>query len=366
MQDLFFYFFIFAFILCFLWLGKYRSFFEKIGLITIIGLSVFRFDIGNDYDNYYYLVDYSIEMLNTNDLSNIIIVSTLLGIEPFFELLCFLFRNVNYPFVYVLGVYGALTIMLWYKLLHRIDGVFGGFFFIITFTILFVSFDQVRQILAVTIFLYSLYYIEQRNWKKYWIIIFLATCVHYSAILVSFAYYILHRKPYIKVYLIIILIFYIGTKLNIWEQFRGILFSLIGLYSEYSESDKQLGSASFNSGLGLLFQVIFYSFLMIMSEKKYPVLTNSLFIGIVLILFSSGNLNINRIAYYFTYSAILAFPLYLKNENNKLKIFVLSIFMLVYCVRNIYGGASGCFPYDSVWSDNFKSLYFRTREYRLQ
>lgn len=364
MQDIFFYLLIFSLILALFWLKKRHSIYEKIGLLVIIGLSVFRFDIGNDYDNYYYLVDYSIEILRTEDYSSILIISALLGIEPFFELLCFLFRDFEYPFVYVIGIYGVITILIWYKLLHKIDGVFWGFFFIFTFSILFKSFDQIRQVLAVSIFLCSYSYIEQRDWKRYLWIVLLATCIHYSVILVSFAYLFLYRKPHIKLYLIIILIFYIGVLFNIWEQFRGVIFSMIGLYSNYAESDKQLGATNFNSGLGLLFQVIFYSYIMIMSAKKYPIYSNSLFIGVILILFSSGNLNINRIAYYFSFSAILAFPLYVKDESKYIRIFILSLLMSIYCFRSLY--PSGCLPYSSIWGDNFKNLYFKPREYRLE
>lgn len=364
-MDILFYVCVFSLSLVLFWLGKYHSVFERVGLLIVIALSVFRFDIGNDYDNYYYIVDFSTTILKTGDFSSVLAASSLLGIEPFFELLCLLFKNTQYPFVYVMGVYGAFTILIWYKLLHKIDGVFWGFFLIMTYSILFKSFDQVRQVLAVSIFLCSFTYIEQRDWKRYLCIILLAACVHYSVLLVSFAYLILHRKPYVKIYLLVILIFYIGFQFNIWAQFRKSLFSLVGLYADFAESDRQLGAESFGSSLGLLFQVLMCSYLMVVSAKKYPILSNSLFIGCVLILFASGNLNINRLAYYFSFSTMLAFPLYIQQETKKMKIVILSLLLLIYSGRNLYGG-SGCVPYDSVWGDNFKSLNFRIREYRIE
>lgn len=361
-----FYLIVFFVILVLLYLGKRYYFLERIGILLLILLSVCRFDIGNDYDNYCYLIDFSTYLLKEGDWESLVYASQLLGLEPFFELLCVIFKDIQYHFVYIFAAYSILTILIWYKLLRDIEGVFEGFFLIITMSYLFISFDQIRQVLAVSLFVFSYKYIEQQNWKKFLIIILLASCVHYSVLFISIAYFLLNRKPNIKLYLYVIVFLYIGFRLDFWSQFRSSLFSLVGIYSNYSENDRQLMSGDFNSGLGFLFQILFYSYLMLVLRKKYPLLTNSLFIGVSLLLFSSGNLNINRIAYYFTFSSILAFPLYVKQEYRKIKVYCLLFLMIIYGGRSIYTGISGCVPYDSIWSKNFEVLNFRIREYRLE
>ncbi len=361
-----FYSIVFFVILMLLYIGKRYPFVERIGIFVLLFLSVCRFDIGNDYDNYCYLIDYSIFLLKDADIRSLFYASSFFGLEPFFELLCVIFGDFQYHFVYVFAVYSILTILIWYKLLRDINGVFEGFFLIITMSYLFMSFDQIRQVLAVTLFVFSYKYIKQQNWRKYLGVILLAFCVHYSILLVAISYFFLNKKPYIKLYLCVILLLYIGFRLNFWHQFRSSLFSLVGIYSDYSQNDRQLLSGSFNSGLAFLFQILFYSYLMIVLRKKYPLLANSLFIGVSLLLFSSGNLNINRIAYYFTFSSIMAFPLYLKQEYKKIRVYSLLFLMIIYSGRCIYTGISGCVPYDYIGSENFKMLNFRIREYRLE
>lgn len=366
MSEFFFYIFIYSVSLGLFRIGKYNPIFEKIGLFLVIALSIFRFDIGNDYENYYDSISFSTTYLRGKDIGSILELIVLLGVEPFLELLCFLFKDFQHPPLYVIGTYAFLTILIWYRLLRKIDGVFWGFFLIFTFSILFISYDQIRQALAASIFLCSYKYIELRDWKRYLYIVLLASCVHYSVLLVSPAYFILRWNPQIKLYILVILIFYVGFLLGTWIQFRESLFSLVSLYAEYAENERQLSNPTFGSGLGLLFQVLVYVYLMVKLATKYPILSNSLFIGSILVLFASGNLNINRVAYYFSFATIMAFPLYMKSETQKVKVVALSLLMTVYCVRNLYEGINGCVPYDSVWEENFQRLNFRVREYKLE
>ena len=366
-ESIIFYHIAFFLILLFLWHGRKNKKYELIGIFLLLLLSVCRYDIGNDYDNYYYIIKDSSRYFSSHDgfFSAFIRNTYKWEMEPMFAFLTYLFCNVEYNFVYIIGLYSAITIFFWYKTLKEINGVFWGVFFIIAMGYLFISYNQIRQVAAISVFLFSIKYIESKEWKKYWIAILCASLLHYSVLLIALVYFYARVRPRIKLYCFIILIFYIGFLLNYWVSFRTLLFSHIPFYHDMANSEKQLMSASFSTGLGLLLKILIYTILMIGFHKQKPVYSNLLFIGIVLQLFSSGNLNITRISNYFVFVSALAFPIMCKYRKWKTCLFLFILLLTVnfeWTMR--FGGASGSIPYDSVFSSNFDRNHFRIREYR--
>lgn len=366
-QSVVFYNLIFAFILVLLMIGRRDKCFSYIGILILLLVSIFRFDIGNDYDNYMLIIEDSKKTFLSSDnfIDALYMNCAYFGMEPIFELLIWIFRYLDNTYVYVMGVYSFLSIWLWYKILKENDALLWGMFIVFTIPILFVSYDQVRQSVAIALFIFSIKYIEKQDLKHYLYCIILASLFHLSALLIAPVYLLCKVKPRTKLYCMVILIMYIGLLANFWSQFRLLIFKSISFYSHYAENERQLDAADYNSGLGILFLMLFYSFMMIKMVHIRPVYSNILFLGIVLLLFSTGNLNIDRISNYFCFVSMLAFPVYVKHEKNKFFIICVLLMLLVYFEKNLVGGIRGCVPYDSVFSENFENNRTRIRWYRF-
>lgn len=369
-ESIIFYHIAFFLILLFLWHGRKNRKYEWIGIFLLLLLSVCRYDIGNDYDNYYYIIRDSSRYFSNHDgfFSAFFRNSFKWSVEPLFAFLTYLFRNVEYNFIYIIGIYSVITIFFWYRTLKEINGVFWGIFFIITMGYLFISYDQIRQVAAISVFLFSIKYIEIDNKKKYLIAILCASLLHYSVLLIAIVYVFARVRPRIKLYCLIILVFYIGFLLNYWVSFRVLLFSHVPFYHDLAESERQLASGTFNTGFGLLFKIIVYLFLMVKLQKKKAIYSNMLFLGIVLLLFSSGNLSINRISNYFCFVSVLAFPIYYQFSIIQGRKIILTLLIALMMVNFEWvlnrGSVNGCLPYDSVLGDDIAKSRFRVREYR--
>lgn len=100
--------------------------------------------------------------------------------------------------------------------------------------------------------------------------------------------------------------------------------------------------------------------------KNNPLYTNLLFIGIMLFCISSGNLNINRFAFYFLYIVTLAVPYFMKSEKSKFLIQSFTFITFLLFQYNIINGdgKDGCVPYDYVGSENCEIERLRIRDYK--
>ena len=366
MGDLVFYNIVFGVILCCLWLGNKNRIFELIGILALISLSVLRYDIGYDYNTYFSVIKHMSTLMTSTHTESfwpfIIEIMAMFRMEPLFVLLTYISSSFQNNSLFVIGFYSLVTIYFTYKSLKDINGLFWGVFVMIMMGYLFISYDQIRQAAAISIFLYSLKYIEHREWRKYFSLSLLAFMFHYSALFIFPIAYFLRFKPKIKLYIFLIILFFALFLLNIWSQYREILFNLLPFYNNYAKTG--ISASDFGTGLGLLSKILFYSFLMVQMRNKNYVYSNILLIGILLLIFSSGNLNINRISNYFCFVSMLALPICIKRGANLvLFAFVFFLFLNGEILFATGRGANGCVPYDSVFGDNFAIEFFRRNDY---
>ena len=361
-----FYSIVFAIILYFLYNGKRILAFERIGIFLLLVLAVLRFDIGFDYEIYYkdiqalksaldwYGAEYVFNVFETR-------------LEPTFVFFVWLFKGFTHTYAYVFAVYSMLTIYFWYKAFKDNNTVFWSFFVLIVLLYVFNSFDQIRQALAMSIFLYSLKFLreETKNIKKYSLYILLASAFHLSAILMFVVILFTRFKPRIKLYLTIIVACYALGLVGFWSNFILLFFEYSFFYAQYMDLDTQIAT---NTGRGYIYTAIvaMYSILMYLTRKD-RLYTNILFVGIILFIVASGNLNVNRIANYFLIVNALSVPLYLKYSRKRN--FILALFLVLvmqFEVRMVISECSGCIPYDYIGSENFERSRLRPRDHQWE
>lgn len=331
-----------------------------IGLIIVIILSALRWDIGNDYENYYHAVTYlasKFRSLNIDDLGNNVAKYEITF--QFFIYICSWMKN---PIIGVTTLYSIITITSIYLALKRIDGLTYGFFTLFFAGFLFLFWDQMRQGAAIAIFIYSIKYIQNENLKSYLICCLIAFLFHYSAIILPFIYYSKYLKINTFFTITIIFILFIGFYLQIWVKLLPFFFNLTDRYSHFVSSKMNLQQLS--SGLGIIAKISIYTIIVLCIKKKHPIVSNVIFIGIIIYLLSCTNEMIERISTYFTSAIILGVPLMMNISKTKLYKQILISLVFIIGTYNAYNGISGCIPYDCVFSDNFQLKHFRHRAYR--
>lgn len=157
-------------------------------VLLILSLSIliaFGGIVGTDHDSYvssYY-------GLSSFSISNIIagfnifnLNRDIAGYEAGYVLLSYPFYKFGFSAVAYFLVLAIITNTFLVKVLYRFKHPVFSIVLFITSQYYFQECNLVRQMLAVSIFLYALKYLENKDWKKYIIWVFVAASFHYSAL----------------------------------------------------------------------------------------------------------------------------------------------------------------------------------------
>jgi len=334
----------------FAWFAEKSYTYNKIciglSFLVLFALSSLRFDVGYDYYNYVS----SFKEMYYHTLNNI-------QTKKFFEyslydLTCFLFSFTRKGYIYVFSVYSFFTLFFIYKALLYKKILPLGLFFLISYNFLFISFDQIRQFLAISIFVYSVKFIEERSLKKYVLFIFIAALVHPSVLIVLPFYFIYNYIPKFEYWIGIILLFILGFYLGFWEGVREQFYNLVPYYKFYLAYKNQLISVKLNSNYGVVYLItITVISLWYLKENKEHLFFYATALGLILYLFASNNLNIYRVANYFLIFQCLSIPLIIKKQKKTLSLitcfFIVTAFIMFQ--MNIKNSPRGTSPYKTIF-----------------
>lgn len=336
--------------------------------LIIALFSVVRYDIGADYENYAYMIDQLKAGLNNGYSFGYIWL--VFEKEPAMIFLTKLFSWSEYPYIWVVGLISILNTTLLYKVLERYQiHAWGIFLYLVTF-ILFQSWDWVRQSVAMHVFLYSLCYIESRNFLKYSLWVLFASMFHYSALCLLPFYFIYS----IRIRPIMVLALSIGlfvlAELGVFNNVKVLLEFIMAMYNDFyvGTQHTSAGANTYHS-ITYIFTMIWYIFIIGMSLKAENHLVLFFFAGVVLYAIAGGNLLLIRMAYYFLGLQLLLLPLALREfEGGVLaKMLVMGMLAVQLLVFNkVYIGANfrGCTPYETIFSKNCHFKQYRFRDYK--
>lgn len=143
---------------------------STIGVIFIIVISGFRFDVGYDYFSYYKIL---IPHLHHNALERI---------EPFSKILFYVADFIHWPPM-VFCLFSIFTYVIIFYVLKKYSHNY--FFAVLTYIAFFYlsSIDTIRQGLAIGIIIYAYRYLIARKWKSYLICCIIAYLFHKAAII---------------------------------------------------------------------------------------------------------------------------------------------------------------------------------------
>jgi transmembrane protein EpsG len=329
--------------------------------LILILLSILRYDIGNDYNGYVFLIRDNASLFRLGDPNPFLNTGNM---EPLIYVLTYIFQDAIFPYFWVLGVHIIITLLFLYKAFEDNDCHTTGIMIFFISGMLFANWDQVRQGVAIAIIIYAIKYIKEYNFKKYLLFIILAATAHYSALLLLPFYYFNKIKTRKYIYIAIIMTLAISNvATNYYDWLYVNLISYLPYFDTKNTSSALVQIVSSGYKIRIIFYSIVWSTTIFFLPEKERVLSNFLFMGAIIFILACGALSIMRIGFYFTFTMVLSIPIVLKIQQARTIMIVMVFGLLLFFVRDIITNSNtrGCVPYESIFSDKFARQSFRNR-----
>lgn len=322
---------------------SYRVF-AVLSFLPFFLVSAIRYEVGTDwsiYEEYFYAINNG-----TNKFK-----------EPIFNLLnrlIYLFsKDAQLLFVVVAALSLGFAFCAIYKQSKYIP--FSILLYFLS-TNYFNSLNQLRQSLAMSIFLFATQYIEKRDWKKYFFWMIVAVGIHMSAIVYIPLYFLYHWKVSIKEHLLLFLAVLVGMPV-----LKVLIIKIVSLtpYAWYFES--MFGENDFLlAGFAVSFLIlVFHEYYKYIQEheddKMYSFMVNVQWLCVVSLLCTGFIPQVSRISTAFEVISILSIPrMILKEEKRNRRIVMYCIVVLLLLIRLLYYvyicGFFWVVPYKTIFS----------------
>lgn len=300
----------------------------KLLFIILVLFSGLRYEVGKDFTSY--------EMVFTLIEKNIISYE-ITKLEKGYLILLEVVNFFNGTQQLVFLIMAIISNYFIYKfILETSDDIFMSISIFFLVGIYYASgFNGIRQYLAISIFLFSIKYIEEKNILKYFIFILIASLFHKSCFILIGLYFILRRN---YSFMIQIMILIIGLILN--NNINKIL-NLMG-YGVYNNAEYR---ANISFILLMLFGLL-AAILYVLNKKRKmlsPVYENINYltiVGIILIIINENrnpkiNLIFIRMVGYFFFIYIYMIPKLLNNLVKKKERIILKMLFFI-CISGLY------------------------------
>ena len=189
-----------------------------LALFVFSFVSGVRWNVGVDYMAY--LNNY-ISVQRTGD--------SLFNKEMGFEFITNIFANSNIHFSFYFGFIAFLQMFFIYNAFKDQRYLYPFLSIVIIFGPEYLNWmNGMRQMLAATMFVFSIQFIVKRQFIKYFITIFLASLIHTSALMLI-VFYFISQKDYFRNRVFTFSLFFLTIYLGANNSWRGILNNLGGL-----------------------------------------------------------------------------------------------------------------------------------------
>lgn len=264
-----------------------RKEFSVFFLILLIFLSVFRYYVGSDFDDYVSLYDNAV-------------LGVSIPVERSFSIFSKIFGFLGFNFQTIIIFYGFVTYLLIYKGVSSLSNnhiFFAAFVFLFYLVFYFPSFSIVRQCLAsaIAFFGFAKYLIKGKRLSFFYCVIF-AVLIHYSSVIYLLCYLFVRGRLSPFQY-IIILFFVVCFSLTSFVNTLNWVVDFTGFeYKNYSFSGTELPPLSFIFNTIILFVLFVFSLTVIKKSKLATFLVNMLFFMLMIRILALNFLPITRLA----------------------------------------------------------------------
>lgn len=342
--------------LCFAYLGTHSRGYinnrkrNKLWTAVISGLplfflSAFRYGIGTDYINY-------VEMY-----SLWIPRGVRTSIEPLFFYLnrvVYYFAGEKYQWIFI--VFSVIYLGFTFAAIFRMsESPTLSIYLLVAMTFYLSFFNTSREHIGCSILLFSVYYAEKKDWKKFIFFVAIATGFHYTCALFLFIY--IFTRYNLKPRKVVIWTF-------IFLAMQGpIVFLLLRLLASsirYSRYLITTSDYSINTILGILIQIALLLFAVYLYKYNQSNTKYNIFLGIQMMATWVNILSMTvpalaRVKWLFSMPAIVFLPFLIKSipNNNSRKIISAIVCIAYFIYATVIVGvihSYGIIPYVSIFS----------------
>jgi hypothetical protein len=208
-----------------------------------------------------------------------------------------------------------------------------------------IVFDLYRNSISLSLFLLSLNFLSQRNFKKYLLLNLIGSCFHYSALLFIPLYFLLNKKiPKKIIWLLFIIANFVFLLKIKWITY--ILGDLVSIINISAISDKLIAyytgsSASFTIGyFERIFTFFFFTYFykdLVLKEKFNNIFYN-IFLLFFLCVFTLSEIGVfsDRFSYLFIFSYWFLYPNIYDIISSKRKKYIFVSLFFCYSIFRIY------------------------------
>jgi len=318
--------------------------FLGIGKFSLLALLIYsiilgcRYNVGVDYAGYLGYYEQITKFNGAND-----------RFEYLFALISWSFSDANLHYSIYFTFWAFLQIYLLFLSVKNERYIYPSLVFSLIIGCFFLTYmNGIRQMTSFCILAYSLKYIIQENWKKYILAIIIAFLIHKSAIIVFPLYFIFNFKneyfKSIKVQIVMLAISLILLILNFNDKILYIIEKITSLinYGKYASAMRngtlEIIAMKRERGVGFFVILILNIYLILMSRKvkkyvsnkKYNIMYDLYFIGVLWFYLFNGSLILNRPNYYF-YSFrlfVVSFTLFYVFKTKNILLISFNIFLV--------------------------------------
>ncbi|WP_299231495.1 EpsG family protein [uncultured Bacteroides sp.] len=311
-------------------------------IVTYIFIVTFwslRYGIGFDYDSY---IDISKEIRNGYDSY----------VEPVYHLASMLFQFNGGEF-FTISLMSAITYFFLIASLYRNNILCQGIFFSIVLQYQFMASNQIRQALAIAVFLFALEYIEKKKYKIWIPILVLDVLLCHTSAFILFL--IIPLAQNIKFsnhkWIIIIVVLYILQLAGVFRNLGNIVLTSLPIpenYMHFINSDRVLAEEIGFSPV-FLFYIIITVYILIYYNPQNRINLNLYLIGLSMyIIFIEYHL-LQRLSMYCFYVIIYIISKYcINSKQHGINVILASIVFYLFLITrdtNLHG----VIPYKSLF-----------------
>lgn len=321
-----------------------------LSIILPITILAIRYNIGTDYVNYarnYYQI---------TSYSNIFTAFTSTHKEPIWIAFNFTVKYIFDDFRYLIYISSILTWAIIFKGIYKqkdsISIVIASL--IALCTLYNASFNIIRQVLAASLLLYSINYVERKQFSKFLVITLIAVGIHYISLMFLPVYWVINSNKKVAVpfkkrlFLIvsILVVFFYQPILSFMGNFE-----ILSKYSRiYQLSYSGIGFGTFIIKLPIIIIMLFNLKKMKSKHDFYHKLSILYFSSVVLDLFGYMAEYLDRISLFYEMSQIYLLASILKLVNKKEKFLytfiIVSYYLALFTYEIIIRNQHRTIPYE--------------------
>lgn len=309
-----------------------------------------RFYVGNDYENYvagfFAIKNNSVDILW----------------EPSYYAINKLFSFSNIGYIYVFLTSSLIVLIFLYRACLNLKIVKYGIFFSLILGFVIYTNNAVRQGVAMSIFLFSIKFLEERKGLKYLVCILLATSFHYTAFILLFLYPFKNIRLTSLHWVIIIII---ACAIQSTGILRSNFFNILNIIPYYSDGymlDERF-IEDVPVGIGYVYRVcliLIVAFYLPNFNHKHQLYAQLFLLGGILYILSWGLHLFERIAFYLYYTNCISYAIIFSKKINYrgLKPLIMMCTTFYFVIQSLWGlEKDGAVPYRTIFFENLNQPF---------